>query len=165
MYPGMVEAMRLTREGRLAEATALIQRTLGLVHAPPEAATEVRSAPEPIQATLRVVAERKAEAEAISLERSDTKARPKWPGTSSAGTSAGGPEAKGDAMYTGMIEAARLTREGRLAEAAALFQRTLGLTHVPLVAPSEVKSARSRSRRRSESSPNGRRRGLWRRRR
>ena len=33
MYAGMVEATRLTREGRLAEATALIQRTLAAVEA------------------------------------------------------------------------------------------------------------------------------------
>jgi poly(hydroxyalkanoate) depolymerase family esterase len=37
MKTGMLEATRLTREGRLAEATALIQRSLMGVHAPPNA--------------------------------------------------------------------------------------------------------------------------------
>ncbi len=40
MQTGMVEATRLTREGRLAEATALIQHTLGGEFAPPEAPEE-----------------------------------------------------------------------------------------------------------------------------
>ena len=53
MQAGMAEATRLTREGRLAEATALIQRVLGGTFTP--AASE--SADEPNEATFRVVDE------------------------------------------------------------------------------------------------------------
>ena len=40
MQTGTVEATRLTREGRLVEATALLQRTLGGGSAPPETPEE-----------------------------------------------------------------------------------------------------------------------------
>src|SRR4051812_13561696 len=53
----MIEATRLTREGRLAEATALIQRALGGGHAPSETARAWGTADEPIAATFRVVPE------------------------------------------------------------------------------------------------------------
>jgi poly(hydroxyalkanoate) depolymerase family esterase len=46
MQAGMAEATRLTREGRLAEATAVIQRTLGGRFAPPDAPAETE---EPIE--------------------------------------------------------------------------------------------------------------------
>src|SRR4051794_40347783 len=51
----MLEATRLTREGRLAEATALIRRALGGDHAPTETARAWAGADEPIEATFRVV--------------------------------------------------------------------------------------------------------------
>lgn len=41
MNPGILESARLTREGRLAEATALLQRTLKSGHAPPPHASAV----------------------------------------------------------------------------------------------------------------------------
>ncbi len=41
----------------------------------------------------------------------------------------------GDYMQDGMAEATRLTREGRLAEATAVIQRTLGGTFVPVSPP------------------------------
>jgi poly(hydroxyalkanoate) depolymerase family esterase len=55
MQAGMAEATRLTREGRLAEATAVIQNTLGSRSAPPDAPEEpvasarraVNEAPQP----------------------------------------------------------------------------------------------------------------------
>jgi hypothetical protein len=40
MQEGMAEAMRLTQQGRLAEATAVIQRTLGGPFAPAEPPTD-----------------------------------------------------------------------------------------------------------------------------
>jgi poly(hydroxyalkanoate) depolymerase family esterase len=56
MQDGMAEAMRLTREGRLGEATAVIQRTLGGTFAP-VAPDNPGGADEPIEATFRVVDE------------------------------------------------------------------------------------------------------------
>ena len=63
MRDGMAEVLRLTRAGRLAEATAAIQRSLGgrparraPSHAPAEAA-------EPVEVTFRVVAEEPVSAE------------------------------------------------------------------------------------------------------
>jgi hypothetical protein len=41
MQHGMAEAMRLTQQGRLAEATAIIQRTLGGTFAPAPGGTDV----------------------------------------------------------------------------------------------------------------------------
>ncbi len=56
MQAGMAEATRLTREGRLAEATAIIQRALGGTFTP--AASEGSGgADEPNEATFRVVDE------------------------------------------------------------------------------------------------------------
>ena len=46
MHATMLEATRLTREGRLNEATHLIQRTLGLGHTLTPASTEVVDKPE-----------------------------------------------------------------------------------------------------------------------
>jgi poly(hydroxyalkanoate) depolymerase family esterase len=52
MQAAMAEATRLTRAGRLKEATALIQRTLGGVSAPGE---KITPATEPDQAGVRIV--------------------------------------------------------------------------------------------------------------
>jgi poly(hydroxyalkanoate) depolymerase family esterase len=57
MYSGIMEATRLTRAGRLAEATALIQRTLGGSHAPPNAPLHPTRGPEPIPPTRQVATE------------------------------------------------------------------------------------------------------------
>jgi poly(hydroxyalkanoate) depolymerase family esterase len=51
---GMVEATRLTREGRLAEAAALIQRLLGRTSAPPSASSGHSGALGTIDVTARV---------------------------------------------------------------------------------------------------------------
>ena len=55
MQAGMAEAARLTREGRLAEATAIIQSALGGTFAPTTDGSD-----EPIEATFRVVDEAEA---------------------------------------------------------------------------------------------------------
>ena len=57
MYAAMLEATRLTREGRLNEATLLIQRTLGLGHTPARASTDVVDEPELIEERFRLTAE------------------------------------------------------------------------------------------------------------
>src|SRR6266566_7678129 len=58
MQDAMAEATRLTRAGRLAEATALIQRTLGgIIHDDVPNAKD-SSAKEPIEATHRIVEEK-----------------------------------------------------------------------------------------------------------
>ena len=49
----MTEATRLTREGRLAEATALIQRVLGGGQSPTATADDTAGAEEPIEAAFR----------------------------------------------------------------------------------------------------------------
>jgi poly(hydroxyalkanoate) depolymerase family esterase len=54
MQAGMTEATRLTREGRLAEATAVIQNTLGGRFAPPDAPAETE---EPVETARRAVNE------------------------------------------------------------------------------------------------------------
>jgi poly(hydroxyalkanoate) depolymerase family esterase len=55
MDNGMMEATRLTREGKLAEAMALIQRTLGGGHGPTGPFTVQTVDPEPIETTFRIV--------------------------------------------------------------------------------------------------------------
>ncbi len=55
MQAGMAEATRLTREGRLAEATAVIQRTLGGTFAPTPEGSD--GTDEPNEATFRIVDE------------------------------------------------------------------------------------------------------------
>jgi poly(hydroxyalkanoate) depolymerase family esterase len=55
MHPELMEATRLTRAGRLAEATALIQRTLGGSHFPDVASSGTPTENEPIETTFRVV--------------------------------------------------------------------------------------------------------------
>ena len=54
---GMAEATRLTSEGRLAEATALIQRTLGGTFSPATSPDGPGGADGPIEASSRVVNE------------------------------------------------------------------------------------------------------------
>ena len=54
MNSGIMEATRLTREGRLAEATALIQRTLRGEHAPPNASEFQTSSLMPISPTREI---------------------------------------------------------------------------------------------------------------
>jgi poly(hydroxyalkanoate) depolymerase family esterase len=56
-YDGMVEATRLTREGRLAEATALIQRSLGRRPVAPEVPPRTVDGPGPIEVTFRIAGE------------------------------------------------------------------------------------------------------------
>ena len=57
MQAGMVEATRLTRQGRLVEATAVIQRTLRCAPAPGASPKDSASASEPIEADFRVIDE------------------------------------------------------------------------------------------------------------
>jgi len=57
MQSGMAEATRLTREGRLDEATAAIQRALGGRFAPGESSDVPGEAKEPIQRALSAVNE------------------------------------------------------------------------------------------------------------
>src|SRR5206468_3578533 len=68
MYAGMAEATRLTREGRLAEATALIQRNLGRTQVHPSTPTDRVSATAPIEAPFQVAVEPKTIIEAAALE-------------------------------------------------------------------------------------------------
>ena len=49
----MTEAARLTRQGRLAEATALIQRTLGAGQSPAGTSSDPAGADDPIEAAFR----------------------------------------------------------------------------------------------------------------
>jgi poly(hydroxyalkanoate) depolymerase family esterase len=55
MQAGMEEATRLTREGRLAEATAVIQRTLGGTFSSTASPDGLSSADEPMEAPFHVV--------------------------------------------------------------------------------------------------------------
>ena len=55
MQSGMAEATRLMRAGRLAEATAMIQRTLGSVSAPNVVVAEPDSADAPIASAFPVL--------------------------------------------------------------------------------------------------------------
>ncbi|MCA1687464.1 MAG: PHB depolymerase family esterase [Actinobacteria bacterium] len=52
---GMAEATRLTRQGRLAEATAVIQRTMGGNFSPTASSDGLSSTDEPMEATFHVV--------------------------------------------------------------------------------------------------------------
>jgi len=70
MQRGMAEATRLTREGRLAEATALIQRTLGGGFPP----TSPESSDDVIETTSRIVDET-SQSEASKSEASQSEAR------------------------------------------------------------------------------------------
>ncbi|MGE5607907.1 MAG: alpha/beta hydrolase family esterase [Bacillota bacterium] len=70
MNTGILEAMRLTREGKLAEATALIQRTLKGGHAPPSAPVGQASSVEPIALTGPVATEAADTDQATSSEAS-----------------------------------------------------------------------------------------------
>src|SRR5258708_17878683 len=55
MEEGMAEGLRLTRAGRLDEATAIIQRTLRQVPIVDGSAAESGGADEPIEAEFRIV--------------------------------------------------------------------------------------------------------------
>jgi poly(hydroxyalkanoate) depolymerase family esterase len=58
LHAGMEEATRLTREGRLVEATSVIQRTLGGRFAPEEASPDARGGSDvPIERARRTVSE------------------------------------------------------------------------------------------------------------
>jgi poly(hydroxyalkanoate) depolymerase family esterase len=57
IYAAMIEATRLTREGRLNEATQQIQRTLRFGHTPSGTATNVADEPERIEQAFRLAAE------------------------------------------------------------------------------------------------------------
>src|SRR5512140_573007 len=76
MYARVVEATRLTREGRLAEATALLQRTLGRTQVHPGTPTDRVSATGPIEATYQVAVEPMTANEAAALGASGTVAEP-----------------------------------------------------------------------------------------
>lgn len=81
MNSGIMEATRLTHEGRLAEATALIQRTLRGEHAPPNASVFQTSSLEAISPTREigtelVDADAAPAAEAPASAPTDTKTRP-----------------------------------------------------------------------------------------
>jgi poly(hydroxyalkanoate) depolymerase family esterase len=104
MYAGMVEATRLTREGRLAEATALILRTLGGTQVPPRTPTDRAIAPGAIETTFRVAAEPVATIEAPAL------------GASSTGT---GPATAAQAVPPSVAEAAARLRRVRAGRAFA----------------------------------------------
>jgi poly(hydroxyalkanoate) depolymerase family esterase len=66
IYAAMIEATRLTREGRLNEATQLIQGTLGNI--PTATCTEVADGPGPIETTYRLTAERVATPEVFETD-------------------------------------------------------------------------------------------------
>jgi hypothetical protein len=79
MNTGIMEATRLTREGRLAEATALIQRTLRGGHAPPNVSVGQISSLEPLTPTGQVATEPADAGPAPSSEApapTDTRTRP-----------------------------------------------------------------------------------------
>ena len=121
MQANMAEATRLTRQGRLAEATALIQRTLGGAPAPDVARERPGSRDEPIEAAFRVVDTPAAPAETPTWDA----ARP-----------------RGDAAPVGAAHPASAVRRrpgaGRLAGAAALIGRTLGSAPTVTVGPDIV---------------------------
>jgi poly(hydroxyalkanoate) depolymerase family esterase len=68
MYATMIEATHLTREGRLNEATLLIQRTLGLGHTPTRAATDVVDQPGLIEERFRLTVEPVAAPGALDID-------------------------------------------------------------------------------------------------
>jgi poly(hydroxyalkanoate) depolymerase family esterase len=70
MQAGMAEATRLTRAGRLAEATALILRTLGSAHIIDLSAEEPRSATAPVEAEYSIDDDSKPSAETASWDMS-----------------------------------------------------------------------------------------------
>ncbi|HZY56733.1 MAG TPA: hypothetical protein VFE09_02920, partial [Rubrobacteraceae bacterium] len=74
MQEGMAEAMRLTREGRLAEATAVIQRTLGGGFTPASSPGAPDGADEPGE-TARRVLNRAAQLTTAPSQPSTTKKR------------------------------------------------------------------------------------------
>jgi hypothetical protein len=79
MNIGRMEATRLTREGRLAEATALIQRTLSGGQAPPNVSMAQISSLEPLTPTGQVATELPDAGPAPSSEAPapvDTRTRP-----------------------------------------------------------------------------------------
>ena len=80
MNTGIMEATRLTREGRLVEATALIQRTLSGGHAPPNAFVAQISSLEPLTPTGQVATEPAGRpapsSDAPAPEPADTRKRP-----------------------------------------------------------------------------------------
>ena len=63
MRAGMAEATRLTRAGRLAEATALIQRTLGIARSSDPSEEEPESATTPVEAEYHIVNDSKPSSE------------------------------------------------------------------------------------------------------
>ncbi len=79
LYAGMVEAARLTREGHLNEATLLIQRNLGLGHAPTRASTNVAKEPQLIEERFRLTTEPAAAATPDTKERRPAEAERKRP--------------------------------------------------------------------------------------
>ena len=68
IYAAMIEATRLTREGRLNEATQLIQRTLQLSHASTGNLNDAADEPERIEKTLRLTTDPVAEPGASKTE-------------------------------------------------------------------------------------------------
>jgi len=86
--PGMAEATRLTREGRLAEAAALIQRVLGDADAPPA----TPPTPQPCEAsrTARIVDVDPATGEALDPRAAPTGEPRRMPGQARPEAKAGG---------------------------------------------------------------------------
>src|SRR5208283_3571428 len=74
IYAAMIEATRFTREGRLNEATQLIQRALRLGGTPTGTFTGVVDEPEPIETAFRLTAE---PAVAPEVSQPDDRARTK----------------------------------------------------------------------------------------
>src|SRR5438105_297711 len=75
MYGEILEATRLTRTGSLAEATALIQRTLQRGHAPPRTAENPPTASAPLKPILQIGHEAALAGEPLASAPSDAA----WP--------------------------------------------------------------------------------------